>query len=200
MSMAIIDTINQAADGDETAQRALYEAYFAAAYRLAYLLLSNAEDAEETVQDAFIYALSNLHRYDPARSSFWSWLRLILISRCRNQYRRRRWTIVSLDELEDCGRCPSAGARHEPAHWMEELDGQRHVWQMLQRVSTGAREALILRYYQDLPYAEIATLLGCSVEAARSRVAHGKMQLRRLLTSTTNDAAVGWSGPEPAEG
>jgi RNA polymerase sigma-70 factor (ECF subfamily) len=198
--MDTADAIRRAVDGDESAQRALYEAHFAAAYRLAYLLLSNAEDAEETVQDAFVYALSKLDRYDPARSSFGSWLRMILVSRCRNRYRRRRWATVSLEELEDRGRCPAAGARSEPARWMEELDGQRHMWELLQRVSAGAREALILRYYQDLPYAEIADLLGCSVEAARSRVAHGKVQLRRLLSSAPNDAPAGWACPEPAEG
>ena len=200
MNMDITDTISRAVDGDESAQRVLYEAHFGAAYRLAYLLLSNAEDAEETVQDAFVYALSNLGRYDPARSSFWGWLRMILISRCRNRYRRRRWAIVSLDELEDRGHCPAASPKNEPARWMEELDGQRHLWETLQRVSAGAREALILRYYQDLPYAEIAALLGCSVEAARSRVAHGKMQLRQLLASAPTSAPAGWPRPETAEG
>jgi RNA polymerase sigma factor (sigma-70 family) len=52
---------------------------------------------------------------------------------------------------------------------------------MLQQVSAGARDALVLRYYEGLPYAEIAEALGCSPEAARARVAHGKTQLRRLL-------------------
>jgi RNA polymerase sigma-70 factor (ECF subfamily) len=200
MNMDIADTIDRAVDGDECAQRALYEAHFGAAYRLAYLLLNNAEDAEEIVQDTFVYALANLGRYDPARSPFWSWLRMILVSRCRNRYRRRRWAIVSLEELEDRGRCPAAGPKTEPARWLEELDGQRHMWEMLQRVSAGAREALILRYYQDLPYAEIAVLLGCSVEAARSRVAHGKTQLRRLLSSSPNSAPAAWSPPKTAEG
>ena len=57
------------------------------------------------------------------------------------------------------------------------------MWEALQQVSVGARDALILRYYEGLPYAEIADILGCSNDAARSRVIHGKAQLRRLLTA-----------------
>ena len=60
-------------------------------------------------------------------------------------------------------------------------DAQQAVWDAMQQVSPGARDALVLRYYEGLPYAEIGETLGCSPEAARARVAHGKLQLRRLL-------------------
>jgi RNA polymerase sigma-70 factor (ECF subfamily) len=177
------DVIARATRGDEAAQRALYEAYRGAAFRLSYVLLQDTRDAEEVVQDAFAYLLRNLCRYDPGRGSFWTWLRVTLVSRCRNKRRRKQLAIVSLDRLEGaCGPVPDPSPIGDPASRFEMRDTQRAVWEALQQVSSGARDALILRYYEGLPYAEIAEVLGCSPGAARARVVHGKVQMRRLLS------------------
>jgi RNA polymerase sigma-70 factor (ECF subfamily) len=188
------ETIARAIEGDETAQRALYEAHHAGAFRLAYLLLQDTCDAEEVVQDAFVYLFRDLRRYDPERGSFWAWLRVVLVSRCRNKRRRRRLSLVSLEMLDAAGQVPADPApASDPAHALELRGTRRALWEALQRVSPGAREALVLRFYEGLPYAEIAAALGCSAEAARARVAHGKVQLRRLL-SAPEESVVGEKG------
>ena len=179
-----VTTIARAVGGDEAAQRTLYEAYYAAAFRLAYLFLQNACDAEEVVQDAFVYVFRNLRRYDPGRGSLWAWLRVILMSRCHNKRRRRQLHLISLEMLEASGQSPAnLTPASDPADVLERLGTRRVVWQALQKVSPGARDALILRYYEGLSYAEIAATLACSPDAARARVAHGKVQLRRLLAA-----------------
>lgn len=178
------ETIARAIGGDEAAQRALYEAHHAAAFRLAYLLLQDTCDAEEVVQDAFVYLLRNLRRYDAERGSFWAWLRVILVSRCRNKRRRQRLHLISLELLNAAEQAPAdPAAVGDPAGALEVQGVRRAVWKALQQVSPGARDALILRYYEGLSYAEIAATLGCSADAARARVAHGKVQLRRLLAA-----------------
>lgn len=186
------ETISRAVAGDEAAQRTLYETHHAAAFRLAFLLLQNSGDAEEVVQDAFVYVFRNLHRYDPGRGSFWAWLRVVLVSRCRNKRRRKRLPLVSLEALAAAGQAPAdptpAG---DPADALERAGRRRVVWEALQQVSPGARDALILRYYEGLPYAEIGEALGCSSDAARARVAHGKVQLRRLLTASEVGEGIG---------
>jgi RNA polymerase sigma-70 factor (ECF subfamily) len=184
------DTVARAVSGDEAAQRALYEVHHAAAFRLAYLLLQEACDAEEVVQDAFVYAFRNLQRYDAERGSFWSWLRVVLVSRCRNKRRRTQLPQVPLEKLDAAGHAIRSGAAGDPAGILELQGTRRMVWEALRRVSPGARDALILRYYEDLPYAEIASLLGCSADAARARVAHGKVQLRRLLAVPEREEAA----------
>ena len=182
--------ITRAVGGDEAAQRLLYEAHYAAAFRLAYLLLQDACDAEEVVQDVFVYIFRNLRQYDASRASFWTWLRVVLVSRCRNKRRRRQLSTVSLEALTADGQPPpDSKSGHDPADALELQGTRRAIWEALQQVSSGAREALILRYYEGLPYAEISALLGCSPDAARARVAHGKVQLRRLLTDAAGDMA-----------
>jgi RNA polymerase sigma-70 factor (ECF subfamily) len=177
------ETITRAMTGDEMAQRALYEAHHAAAFRLAYLLLQDTCDAEEVVQDTFVYVFRNLHRYDSQRGSFWTWLRVVLVSRCRNKRRRQQPPTVSLEKLTATGQAPpDSEPANDPAGVLELRGIQRAMWRALQQISPGARDALVLRYYEGLPYGEIAELLGCSADAARARVAHGKAQLKRLLT------------------
>jgi RNA polymerase sigma-70 factor (ECF subfamily) len=182
------ETIERAIGGDEAAQRALYEAHYAAAFRLAYLLLQDTCDAEEVLQDAFVYVFRNLQRYDAERASFIGWLRVVLVSRCRNKRRRRQLATVSLEALAAAGQpAPDSKPDRDPADALELQGSRQAIWEALQKVSAGAREALILRYYEGLPYAEISALLGCSPDAARARVAHGKVQLRRLLVEAAGD-------------
>jgi RNA polymerase sigma-70 factor (ECF subfamily) len=184
LSRSEAETIALAIEGDELSQRRLYEEHHAAAYRLARLLLRDTHDAEEVIQDAFVYAFCNLERYDARRGSFWAWLRVILVSRCRNKRRRKRLPGVSLDVLKGMGLMPAdPKPTNNPAHVLERSETRRIIWEALHRVSPGARDALILRYYEGLSYAEIAEALGCSNDAARSRVVHGKVQMRRLLTA-----------------
>jgi RNA polymerase sigma-70 factor (ECF subfamily) len=189
------NTITRAIAGNEAAQKMLYEAHHAAAFRLAYLLLQDTCDAEEVVQDAFVYIFRNLCRYDPERGSFWAWLRVALVSRCRNKRRRKQLPTVSLETLAASGQTPAdPEPTSDPVGVLELRGAQRTMWEMLQQVSAGARDALVLRYYEELSYSEIAELLGCSPDAARARVAHGKVQLRRLLTEadevTAREAGV----------
>lgn len=192
--------IVSAIEGDEAAQRELYETHHAAAFRLAYLLLQDGLDAEEVVQDAFVYAFRNIECYDPDRASFWTWLRVILVSRCRNKRRRKRLPRISLEVLTAIGQTPAdRKGDGDPAGAVERLDTRRAVWGALQQVSEGARDALILRYYEGLPYAEMAEILGCSSDAARSRVVHGKAQLRKLLTAPDERSAPDTGVARPAE-
>jgi RNA polymerase sigma factor (sigma-70 family) len=187
--------IARAVDGDEAAQRTLYETHYAAAFRLACLLLQNVHDAEEVVQDAFVYLFRNLRRYNPERGSVWTWLRVILVSRCRNRRRRQQLQFVSLEALDAAGQAPAdVGSTSDPAGALETLGARRAVWEALQRVSPGARDALVLRYYEGLSYAEIASTLACSSDAARARVAHGKTQLRRLLAASEEGTVRGAKG------
>jgi RNA polymerase sigma-70 factor (ECF subfamily) len=198
--MTDTETITRAIDGDEAAQRALYETHHAPAFRLAYLLLQDTRDAEEVVQDAFVYALRNLHRYDAERGSFRVWIRVILVSRCRNKRRRRVLPSISLEMLEATEQVPAdPKPASDPVNVLERLGARRAVWEALQQVSDGARDALILRYYEGLPYAEIADILGCSNDAARSRVIHGKAQLRRLLTAPEGELVRERGSVRPAE-
>ena len=184
MTMDDTRLIARALKDDASAQQALYEAHFGRAYRLAYVFLQNAGDAEEIVQDAYVYVFAHLEQYDPDRGSFWAWLRVTLVSRCRNRRRRKEMAAVSLEALAAGGELRDPGGERDPAAAVAMRDSRRAILEALDLVSPGARDVLILRYYEGLKYAEIGEVLGCSAEAARSRAVHGKVQLREILTAS----------------
>ena len=75
------DLIARCLAGDETAVADLYRLFAADVYRLVYGLLGHREDAEEVMQDTFVYAIRNLSRFNPERASFRTWLFVIATSR-----------------------------------------------------------------------------------------------------------------------
>jgi RNA polymerase sigma-70 factor (ECF subfamily) len=192
------DLIERALAGDEPAARQLHDDHYPAVLRLAYMLLQNLQDAEDTTQEAFIYAFKNLDRYDPERASFATWLKVIITSRCRDLQRKRRFKWLSLQEWLEAGREPEDETdAHQPDVALELVGMQQMVWEALNQVSRKSRQALILRYFGGLSYPEMAQALGCAVSTAKSRVAYGHQTLARLLGDEA-EAALGHR-PEDAE-
>lgn len=177
------DLIERALAGDEAAARELHDTHYPAVLRLAYMLLQNLQDAEDAVQDAFIYAFEHLARYDPERAVFATWLKIIVTSRCRDiQRRHRRIKWLSLQALMETGREPEDESPGRQPDVVLELVGVRQVvWEALEQVPPKSRQALILRYFAGLSYPEMALALDCPVSTAKSRVAYGIQKLALLL-------------------
>ena len=176
------DLIERALAGDEAAARQLHGDHYPAVLRLAYMLLQNLQDAEDVTQDAFIYAFKHLARYDAERASLTTWLKVIVTSRCRDLQRRRRLRWVSLQQLIDTGHeFEDETDAHRPDVAIELIGAQQAVWEALDQVPRKSRQALILRYFGELSYPEMAQALGCTVSTAKSRVVYGLQTLTRLL-------------------
>ncbi len=182
-----LELIERVLAGDQVAARELHNSHYPAALRLAYMLLQNSQDAEDAVQNAFIYAFERLERYDPERAAFATWLKIIVTSRCRDMqrhHRRARW--LPLQALTDAGQEPEdESPGHRPDVALELIGVQQVIWEALEKVPRKSRQALILRYFGELSYPEIASALGCALSTAKSRVAYGIKKLAHLLEKET---------------
>lgn len=176
-SFDLEDAIAAARRGDEAAAAAIYHHYVEAVYRLAYGVLLHEQDAEEVVQDSFAYAFRNIHRFDPARSAFRTWLYMIATSRCRNK-RRRRWlpTVWIGDWAERL-----SGGSPQPEAAAAQQSARAAVLDALRQLSPKLREAVVLRYFDGLTFRELAEVLGVPQKTAESRVRLGHDALFRLL-------------------
>jgi RNA polymerase sigma-70 factor (ECF subfamily) len=176
------DIIERTLAGDEPAARELHDKHYPAVLRLAYMLLRNMQDAEDVTQEAFIYAFRNLVRYDPEKASLATWLKVIVTSRCRDLQRKRRFKWLSLQQLVEIGQEPKDDTNaHKPDFVLDLAGTQQMVWNALNQVPPKSRQALILRYFGDLSYPEMAQALKCTVSTAKSRVVYGQRALMRLL-------------------
>lgn len=173
------DALSLCRAGDQAGYACLYDLYAGGLYRLCYGLLLQREDAEDVAQEAFVYAFRNLHRYDPARAAFKTWLYTIAISRCRNHYHRSRKPTVDIGAL-------IAGQLAAPRSDMPEaLHARQSAYEALERalaeLKPALREAVVLRYAHGLTYREAAEIMGCPLKTAESRVRLAHDTLRNVL-------------------
>ena len=179
-SHAEIDAIiERALAGDQIGYAELYDRYAASLYRLCYSLLSNEQDAEDILQESFLYAFKNLHRFDSGKASLKTWLYTIAVSRCRNTYRRKRFLTVDITQW--LGLELKAPPAEAPEAAAIRRDASESISEALQDLSPRLREAIVLRYGQGLTYREISEVMGCPQKTAESRVRLGHQRLKQSL-------------------
>ncbi len=144
---------------------AFYREQHAPMVRLARLLTGSVAVAEDLTQDAFVRIAPRLTSLDrPA-----AYLRTMVVNACRSHHRHEavRARVASTQEAEQSE--PSV-----PTHLVDLADA-------LAALPERQRAAIVLRYYADLPEAEIAELLGCRPSTVRTLVARGMAGLREVI-------------------
>ncbi|HSH05369.1 MAG TPA: RNA polymerase sigma factor [Anaerolineae bacterium] len=171
--------------GDDLAYDALYQQHVAYIYRLAYSLLQNREDAEEVLQDSFEYAFRTLHRYDPHKASFKTWLYQITVSRCRNKRRRKWLPTFAWQHLPGEAQLPADEPLLDEQMVLNEQ--QKLVWHALSQLTPKLRETAVLRYYENLSYQEIGHIVGASAKTVESRMRLARQSLKNILQDQLSD-------------
>jgi RNA polymerase sigma-70 factor (ECF subfamily) len=170
-----------ARQGDDTAFAQIVDIYQRPVFNLCYRMLGDPAEAEDATQETFIRAYTRLASYDPNRKLS-SWLLAIASHYCIDQLRRRRLGLVSWDNLLPC-------------HWLfdprpgpEEValnhEAQRDVRDMLNTLPPDYRAAVILRYWHELSYQEIAEALNSTAPAIKSRLFRARQMLASEATPT----------------
>jgi RNA polymerase sigma-70 factor (ECF subfamily) len=170
--------IQQVLAGDVEAFSRLVDRHYDRCARIAMRILGNREDAEEAIQDAFLRAFRALASYED-RERFSAWLSRILINQCRTIRARvqRRDEVFSHLELSD-------------AEWIADVESVESGWPDLERalaqLPADQREAVVLRYADDLTYEEMARITGAGESALKMRVQRAFARLRALLQEVSN--------------
>jgi RNA polymerase sigma-70 factor (ECF subfamily) len=176
--------LDQARNGNKEAFSRLVEAYQTPVYNLTYRMLGNRAEAEEAAQESFIRAYSRLHRYDPAYK-FSTWMLSIASNHCIDVLRKRRITWLSLDEPLPAEFAPQlASDRPDPERAMEQSEVEDQVRELLNALEPDYRAAVILRYWYELSYEEIAETMDTTVSAIKSRL----FRARKMLAVAAREA------------
>lgn len=177
----LAELIQRSMKGDQAACTELYRLYASDVYRLSYSLLLHQQDAEDVVQEVFVYVFRSLKRYDPKRGSFKTWLYTITVSRSRNARRRKRLPMVALSDLLAIGQEPSGPESENPEVTSIRRDVARILGEALKTLSPRLREAVALRYGQGLTYREMGDVLNIPPKTAESRVRLAHQSLRQEM-------------------
>lgn len=168
--------LEEARKGNKAAFGNLIEAYQGPVYNLAYRMLNNRGEAEEAAQEAFIRAYTRLDTYNPAHK-FSTWMLSITSNYCIDLIRKRRALLLSIDEpLPPHPALHSDNSKGPEAELMH-TEQQEMVQALLQELPEDYRETVVLRYWYDLSYEEIAEMMDTTVSAIKSRLFRARRQL-----------------------
>jgi len=171
-----IGWIERTLRGEQAAFGQLMHRYAGAVYNLAYRMLGDAQDAEDASQEIFLRAYTRLTSFDPTRR-FSTWLLSIASNYCIDRLRRRRFAWLTLDDVAFS--LPS----HERGPERSALDREERdrVQAALRRLPDHYRLVLVLRYWQEMSYNEIAQVTGLTESALKTRLHRARHMLAEAL-------------------
>ncbi len=169
----------QALKGDSQAFTNLVELYQRPVFNLCYRMLGDPDEAEDAAQETFMRAYSGLKRYDTQRS-FSTWLLSIAAHYCIDQMRRRHFTLLSMDTLPHLDPPDTALGPEASLSLNEE---QRRVRVLLDSLNPVDRAAVVMRYWYELSYEEIAESLHLTVSAIKSRLHRSRLEMAGSWTA-----------------
>ncbi len=173
-----IDIIQSVLEGDRDSYALLVDRYKAPIFTLAYRMTGSYEDANDLAQETFIKAFENLGRFDQKRT-FFTWLYTIGLNLVRNHLKKVKRMPVR-NGAEDI---PSLSQDNSPNAELSMVGDQtmRDLEICLNCLSDNLREMVVMRFYQELSFEDIARISGLSLSAAKMRVYRGLEKLRELM-------------------
>ena len=182
------EVIARAKAGDAEAWGDLYQQYAAAIFRFCRRALPTREDAEDATMEVFMKVHEKLGQYDATRP-FSAWLYRVAANHCWDLLRRRK--IRQDKETEEVDDLP---LEHPDPNQLDRLIEQRtseEVRKALDKLGPRARMALVMRYYSDMSYDEIAEELGVRRAFVGVVLLRARHELRHALEGTGALAAGG---------
>jgi RNA polymerase sigma-70 factor (ECF subfamily) len=163
--------------GNTEAYARLVDLHYDRCARIAVRICGNKEDAEEAIQDAFYRAYRALASYEE-RERFSAWLTRILVNQCRTVLAKtqRREAVFSEMEIQD-----ALVGTDDPGG-----DAWPEMQHMIARLPAEQREAIVLRYADDLTYEEMSRITGARESALKMRVQRAFAKLRLLMNEVSN--------------
>ena len=176
--------ITEARSGDKEAFSNLVEKYQRQVFSVCYRMLGTPTAAEDAAQEAFIRAYQALDRFDPKRS-FATWILSIAANYSIDQLRKRKVTILSMDSDEHAWLAPPDPG---PSPEKVALDKEKSalVQSVLEELNETDRAAVILQYWHDCTYHDIAETLELSSSAVKSRL----FRARKLMAEKWQEMQV----------
>jgi RNA polymerase sigma-70 factor (ECF subfamily) len=186
----ILDAVNAVLQGDQDAYAELVYTYQHAVYNLCYRMLGERGEAEDAAQEAFLRAYLNLSRYDPTRS-FKTWILSIASNYCIDRLRRRRLQWLSLDDEPIADRLSLHTDDPEPETATLRNEYSQVIQDMLGELSPDYRAVVVLRYWYDYSYAEIADIMDTTESAVKSRLFRARQALAARMGADEAAARLG---------
>ena len=173
------------AERDERAFEALVGRHQARAYRVAWSILGDADEAKDLSQEAFLRVFEKASSFDE-RSRFTTWFHRLLVNLCLDRRRQRQGWLARLfrpeqDEGDEALLDALPSGEDDPVEAIDRKRSMSRIWQAANGLSPQQRAALVLQVEEDLSTSEIADVLGCSEPTVRVHLHRAVTALRKAV-------------------
>jgi RNA polymerase sigma-70 factor, ECF subfamily len=182
------DLIVRARAGDTQAWGDLYREYAPAIFRFCRRAMPTKEDAEDATMEIFMKLREKLAQFDPSRS-FTAWLYKVAANHCWDMLRRRKARHEK--DTEDVDELPLETPEPNQLERLIEERSSEEVRKALDKLGARARMALVMRYYSDMSYDEIADALGVRRPFVGVVLLRARHELRQTLQENSALAVGG---------
>lgn len=171
-------------DGDVASFELLIKDYQVYAYNIAYRMMGNEEDAKDAAQEALIKVYKSIHKFKET-SSFSTWLYRIVMNTCKDELKKRKEKVLSLDkemETDDGKMSREIGDESlNPSKIVERNEVSHVVQEAINTLPDANKMVIVLRDIQGLSYEEISQVIKEPVGTVKSRISRGRNQLKKIL-------------------
>jgi RNA polymerase sigma factor (sigma-70 family) len=163
----------------------LYNTYASMVYNLALQYTINAHDAEDITQEVFIKINEKLNTFNSQKASLKTWIYQIAINKSldflkHKQAKKRKGVWVNIDE--DNASSKQVSDNTHPGIVAEKKEELTELLNYIKTLPQNQQTALLLKYYEMLPQAEIAAIMQCSIKAVDGLLARAKQNLKAAYT------------------
>jgi RNA polymerase sigma-70 factor (ECF subfamily) len=171
-----IEWMRRIREGDMEAFRLLVETHQSRIVGTISKMLGSDVEAEDLAQQVFIRVWRSAPRYKPT-AKFTTWLFRITRNLVFNEMRRKRHFVDHIDDLAE----PVERKERAPDQVLLEEELQTAIQDAISKLPDAQRLAIVLRRYEELPYEEIAKVMGTTVPAVKSILFRARAELRERL-------------------
>ncbi|MTD31234.1 RNA polymerase sigma factor SigW [Planomicrobium sp. YIM 101495] len=186
MQALINKRIGKVLKGDKESYAEIVELYQHQLYQICYRMLGNKHEAEDIAQEAFTRAYVNLHTFDQNRK-FSTWLFRIATNLCIDRIRKKKPSHYLDQEVRGTESLDMysqiANDNPLPEEELMQMEVQERVQYEISRLPDKYRAAIVLKYIEELPLAEISEILDLPLGTVKTRIHRGREALRKQLSN-----------------
>jgi len=165
--------------GDVNAFETLYRQYEKLVFRTAYLITGSKVEAEDALQEVFVSVWKSRHTYDPKKGKLTTWLHRITVNQCSKKKPGKTPAAVSLEEKGID--LPEIKHQSQPEDILVNKMEYDQLLMAMDALDTKHRSVLVLRYFNDLSYQEIAEALEIPLGTVKSRLNQSLRYLKEQM-------------------
>jgi RNA polymerase sigma-70 factor, ECF subfamily len=164
---------NEWQSGSTSAFEVLFRQYQGLVFKNAYFITGSRQEAEDILQEVFIAVWKSRRTFDPTRGSLATWLHRITVNKCLEKRRKKSLPSISLEDSPAL-----AAAADDPPASREEYE---NLFEAMKLLDTKHRVVLVMRYFNDLSYNDIAYITNIPLGTVKSRLNQALKLLRGRL-------------------